>query len=93
MIPVVSDRRKGKYVKRLKLQWALRLAHKNGAALAVADLSRVSRQPIEVAKFAKQLRRRGINLISTADQQMSDQVEHILTVGTLLTHIAKLDKA
>lgn len=87
VIGVVFDRRTGKHTKRLKLQWALHLARKHNAMLVVADLSRISRRVSESIKFANQLKRRGVDLVSVSNRNAEDQTGYMLTTGYLLKQV------
>lgn len=78
VVAVIMEKRKGRYRRRFRLRLAMNLAQRHRAAILVADVSRLSRDPSIAVEYAKQLRSRNIKLISAKDNVKTDQVNTIL---------------
>lgn len=78
VVAVIMEKRKGRYRRRFRLRLAMNLAQRHRAAIFVADVSRLSRDPSIAVEYAKQLRSRNIKLISAKDNVKTDQVNTIL---------------
>ena len=78
VVAVIMEKRKGRYRRRFRLRLAMNLAQRHRAAILVADVSRLSRDPSIAVEYAKQLRSRNITLISAKDNVKTDQVNTIL---------------
>lgn len=78
VVAAIMEKRKGRYRRRFRLRLAMNLAQRHRAAILVADVSRLSRDPSVAVEYAKQLRSRNIKLISAKDGVKTDQVGTIL---------------
>lgn len=78
VVAAIMEKRKGRYRRRFRLRLAMNLAQRHRAAILVADVSRLSRDPSIAVEYTKQLRSRNIKLISAKDGVKTDQVGTIL---------------